>query len=128
MREERERSNYQNMEPASLLEGFLWEVDKAENKNDEYVTGEAVQTVLLYVGQENLYSFIPSEENMLAVMRDMVIAGGDTVNNAIWSLRYTTWLWSLAFNQEFGRKSTRSLEVQEDLLTRIRIGKCCFLS
>ena len=65
------------------MEGFLWEVDKAENKNDEYVTGEAVQTVLLYVGQENLYSFIPSEENMLAVMRDMVIAGADTVNSAM---------------------------------------------
>ena len=60
-------------------------MDKAENKNDEYVTGELVLVlqVLLQLGQQKLYSFIPSEENMLAVMHDMVIAGGDTVNSAM---------------------------------------------
>ena len=40
MREEWETLSYHEVDPTNLMEGFLREVDKPENKNDPYLTGK----------------------------------------------------------------------------------------
>ena len=40
MRQEWEGLSYHEIEPTNLIEGFLREVDRPENRNDKYLTGE----------------------------------------------------------------------------------------